>query len=228
MNIELDPTQVRVIGCLMEKSVTTPDQYPLSLNALVNACNQKSSRDPVMSLDAGTVQHAVRQLGEQRLIATDEKGRVERYTQRFCNTPFADLQFTPEQFAVVTVLMLRGDQTPGELRTRSNRMFEFADNAEIAATLETLINREEGAVVARLPRQAGRQDHTYAHLFAGAIESVDAEVAPSRGSGPAQPSRLQMLEERVQTLEAEVARLATLIAPEGRRVPAAEHEPPQE
>ena len=208
MNVELDEVEIRVIGCLMEKSVTTPDQYPLSLNALCGACNQKSSRDPVMALDQGTVQRAVRQLTGNHLIATDDRSRVERYTQRFVNTPFADLQLNPEEFAVMTVLMLRGPQTPGELRTRCNRMAVFEDNNAVSETLEGLLNREDGAIVARLPRTLGRQDHAYTHLFSGAVDSVARDEAVERtASGPSQSTRLTELEQRVQALEQAVARL---------------------
>ena len=179
VNIELTQNETRIIGCLMEKSVTTPDQYPLTINALTNACNQKSSRDPVLSLDQGTVQHTTRQLSDKHLISTDEnfKSRVEKYHQRFCNTPFAEFQFSDVEFAVVCVLLLRGPQTPGELRTRTNRLCELPDNQAVADVLRELIDRDDGPLVARLPRTLGRQDHEYAHLFSGEIESVASEAS---------------------------------------------------
>jgi hypothetical protein len=208
MNIELSPIEARVIGCLMEKSVTTPDQYPLTLNALVNACNQKSSRDPVMQLEPGAVQQVVRALEVRHLLVVDEnfKSRVEKYDHRFCNTPFADLQLSPPQFAIICVLLLRGPQTPGELRTRCNRLFAFADNAAVQETLEELLVREGGALVARLPRLPGRQDHQYAQLFCGELESVAAEVAQPAVQA-AQPDRLAALEARLAALEAQLEAL---------------------
>ena len=123
MQLKLTANEARVIGCLIEKSVVTPDQYPLTLNALTNACNQKSSRDPVMSLKQGEVQHVVRELEEKSLARTDEnfKSRTEKYIQRFCNTRFSGYQFDPAQLAIICLLLLRGPQTPGELRARSGR-----------------------------------------------------------------------------------------------------------
>lgn len=211
MDLELSAEEVRVIGCLMEKSVVTPDQYPLTLNALTNACNQKSSRDPVMHLEQGTVQRTARLLEDQYLVSIREgqKAGVEKYTQRLCNTPMAKWHFTPAQYAVVCLLLLRGAQTPGELRSRSGRLFQFSDNAEVVETLQSLIDNEEGAVVARLPRRAGRQDHEYMHLFSGEIESVEPEAdikvrAPSSG----REDRITTLEARIDALEEALRDLA--------------------
>jgi len=211
----LTANDARVIGCLMEKSVVTPDQYPLTLNALTNACNQKSSRDPVMALEPGAVQQAVRALESKRLLVIDEnfKSRVEKYDHRFCNTPFADLQFTDAEFALICVLLLRGAQTPGELRTRCGRLFSFADNAAVVECLEGLLRREGGALVARLPRVSGRQDHEYAHLFCGEVESVPVEVnrtqsaPPTPALTPTQEERLSAVETRLAQLEAQLAAL---------------------
>ncbi|HEX7236032.1 MAG TPA: YceH family protein, partial [Gammaproteobacteria bacterium] len=139
MDIQLTPNEARVIGCLIEKSVITPDQYPLSLNALVNACNQKSSREPVMSLDPGAVERTVKDLIAKQLVMTQEFGsRVEKYQQRLCNTHFADIKFSPAELAVVCLLLLRGPQTPGELKAHSGRLYEFADG-EAETTLESLL-----------------------------------------------------------------------------------------
>ncbi|MCB1693825.1 MAG: DUF480 domain-containing protein [Pseudomonadales bacterium] len=210
MNIELTPEEVRVIGCLMEKAVTTPDQYPLTLNALTSACNQKSSRDPVMNLGQGAVQRTVRQLESRYLVATREGARngVEKYTQRLCNTQLATLRLDPAQYAIVTLLLLRGPQTPGELRTRSDRLHKFADNAEVTATLAALIEREEGPVVARLPRKPGRQDHEYMHLFAGEVDSVEEDLATRASSSAPREDRVAALERRLEKLEQAVASLA--------------------
>ena len=209
MDIELTPNEARVIGCLMEKSVITPDQYPLSLNALVNACNQKSSREPVVSLDPGVVERTVKDLIAKQLVMTQEFGsRVEKYQQRFCNTHFAEMKFSPAEFAVVCLLLLRGPQTPGELKAHSGRLHEFADG-EAEATLESLLTRADGPFVARLPREPRRKDHAYVHLFGGAVESAPKE---SRAEGSAEapaarPSALASLEARVEKLEQELAAL---------------------
>lgn len=187
MNIELTLNETRVLGCLMEKSITTPDQYPLTLNALTNACNQKSSRFPVLSLEMGLVQRTARQLEEKHLLSSKENfaSRVEKYTQRLCNTPFAEFQFSAEEFAVMCLLLLRGPQTPGELRTRSARLHSFADNGEVAQTIQALIDREGGSLIARLPRTAGRKDSEYAHLLAGAIEPAPANKEPANKAAAA-------------------------------------------
>jgi uncharacterized protein YceH (UPF0502 family) len=210
LNIELTPNEARVIGCLMEKSVITPDQYPLSLNALVNACNQKSSREPVMALDPGVVERTVKDLIARQLVMTQEFGsRVEKYQQRFCNTHFAEIKFSAAEFAVVCLLLLRGPQTPGELKAHSGRLHEFADSAEAEAALDSLLTRSDGPFVARLPREPRRKDHAYAHLFGGAIESVPQEshALQSGDAAASRPSALAALEGRVAKLEEELAAL---------------------
>ena len=207
--MELSPQEIRVIGCLMEKSVVTPDQYPLSLNSLTNACNQKSSREPVMALTQGAVQHTARQLADKYLISIREgKGSVEKYAQRFCNTPMAEHQFSKAEYALICLLLLRGAQTPGELRTRSGRLHDFADNAAVSEVLNALMAREGGALVARLPRQPGRQDHQYQHLFGGEIESVAEEVSGAPRAAPVRQDRVQQLEDRMQRLENALKSLA--------------------
>jgi len=192
----------------MEKSVITPDQYPLSLNALVNACNQKSSREPVMSLDPGIVERTVKDLIAKQLVMTQEFGsRVEKYQQRFCNTHFAEIKFSPAEFAVICLLLLRGAQTPGELKAHSGRLHEFADG-EAETTVESLLTRADGPFVARLPREPRRKDHAYAHLFGGAIESAPKESrAEESVAAPARTNALASLEARVEKLEQELAAL---------------------
>lgn len=210
-NLSLSPEEVRIIGCLMEKAVTTPEQYPLTLNALRNACNQKSSRDPVMSLEPGVVERAARLLDEKALVSkTEGKGGVEKYTQRLCNTLLSELKFSDAEYAVVCLLMLRGPQTPGELRARSGRLYAFEDNEEVKATLNGLMEREGGPVVARLPRKAGRQDHEYMHLFAGEVDSVPEEegVAERSSSATSKDDRIARLEKRVDDLERALLGLA--------------------
>lgn len=217
--MELSQHEIRVVGCLMEKAVTTPDQCPLTLNALMAACNQKSSRDPVLSLDRATVQRTARALEDQDLVTSEENFRtgVIKYSQRFCNTAFSDQQFSEAEYAVVCVLLLRGAQTPGELRTRTARLFAFEDNDAVDEALTGLMDAEReggGAVVARLPRKAGRRDHEYVHLFAGHVESMPLErpAGVSVAATAPRKSALAELEARVTALENEVAELRRKLA----------------
>ena len=133
MPLKFDAIEARIIGCLIEKSIVTPDQYPLSLNALTNACNQKSGREPITSLTKGEVQRVTRLLEGKSLLRIEENFRssIEKYSQRFCNTRYSDFHFDNAQLALVCVLLLRGPQTPGELRTHCRRLHEFADNAAV-------------------------------------------------------------------------------------------------
>jgi uncharacterized protein YceH (UPF0502 family) len=212
MDVQLNPNEARVIGCLMEKSVLTPDQYPLTLNALVNACNQKSSRDPVLSLEQGAVQRAVNDLIERKLIMIQPYGgRVDKYQQRFCNTQFATIKLSPPEFAVICLLLLRGPQTPGELKAHSGRLHEFGDATEVDAVLDALLARAEGPLVARLPREPRRKDHAWAHVFGGPVESVPQSVEHERVAAPlvraAEPASAEIaaLEQRVAHLEQDLA-----------------------
>ena len=212
---QLDEIEARVIGCLIEKSIVTPDQYPLTLNALTNACNQKSSRDPVMSLKPGEVQHAIRALELKHLVRTEEnfKSRTEKYTQRFCNTRYSEQQFDPAQLAIVCLLLLRGPQTPGELRARSGRLHTFADNNQVVLAANSLIEREGEPMLVNLPRSPGRKDSEYMHLFCGPVD-VEAYVSAAQSvQAPAASKRSSVtdLEERVSRLEAEVERLTMLL-----------------
>ncbi len=221
MPLELNDREARVIGCLMEKSVITPDQYPMTLNGLTNACNQKSSREPVMNLEPGQVLATLRGLQDKHLVRVEENFRtqVEKFSHRLCNTPFSDFQFDPAQFAVMTVLLLRGPRTPGELKANVGRLHTFADNDEVQETLDTLIDREGGPVVARLPRTPGRRDHEYAHLLSGDVPAASASPAreaaepPAASAKPATPGTGDpALNERVASLEAEVAELKAQLA----------------
>ncbi len=211
MLLNLTANEARVIGCLIEKSVITPDQYPLTLNALTNACNQKSGRNPVMSLQQGIVQRTVRDLEAKTLVRVDEnfKSRAEKYIQRFCNTRYSDYQFDPPQFAVVCLLLLRGPQTPGELRARSGRLHTFADNAAVVDALTTLIEREGNPVVVKLPRTPGRKDAEYMHLFSGPIdvEAHASQAQAAMATGSSERVNVSELTQRVSRLEAEVAEL---------------------
>jgi len=209
--MKLTANEARVLGCLLEKSVITPEQYPLTLNALTNACNQKSSREPVMSLAQGVVQHTVRDLEAKHLVRIEEnfRSRVEKYVQRFCNTPFSEFQFDEAQYAIICLLLLRGPQTPGELRAHSGRLHDFADNDAVVDSLRGLIERDGDPLVVKLPRTPGRKDSEYMHLFFGPID-VEARAAEveSRTAAPAS-ERVSVadLARRVEALEAELAEL---------------------
>jgi hypothetical protein len=212
MKIELTPLEARVIGCLIEKEITTPDQYPLSLNALTGACNQKTNRDPVLELDEREVQAIVDSL-VKRFMVSDKGGfggRTTKYRHRFCNTEFGPLQFSPCELGIVCVLLLRGPQTPGELRTRTQRLCDFADVTAVETTLENLIAREDGPFVARLPRAPGEREARYAHLFSGHIESVAASAAAACVPDEAGlAARIEKLEATVAALQAEIERLGS-------------------
>ena len=219
MGFDFSPTpeELRIIGCLMEKAVTTPDQYPLTLNALTNACNQKSSRDPVMSLEQGMVARAARQLEEKALVSSSEgKSNVMKFTQRLCNTHLSELQFNEAEYAVICLLILRGPQTPGELRARSGRLYTFDGNEEVKVVLKALMEREGGPVVARLARKPGRKDHEYTHLFAGEIDSVAEEtgVAERSSAITQKDARIDQLETRVSKLERALSDLAERLGEE--------------
>ncbi|MBA3564176.1 MAG: DUF480 domain-containing protein [Gammaproteobacteria bacterium] len=212
MKVELTPLEGRVIGALIEKEITTPDQYPLSLNALLNACNQKSNRDPVLKLDEETVQATVDALKKKYLVA-EKSGfgsRVPKFHHRFFNHEFGDFRFDPRQTAIVCELLLRGPQTPGELRGRAQRLAKFADVAEVEATLQELMASEHGPFVIRLAREPGRRESRYAQLLTGEID-VQTAVPPlpevtteSRGSTG---ERLRGLEATVEALSREVESL---------------------
>ena len=207
----LTANEARVIGCLMEKSVVTPDQYPLTLNALTNACNQKSSRNPAMSLEQGMVQRTSRDLQAKNLVRAHEnfKSGVEKYAQCFCNTHLGDLQFDPPQFAVVCLLLLRGPQTPGELRAHSGRLHTFADNAAVADAVTGLTEREGNPLVVKLPRTPGRKDAEYMHLFSGPIdvEALASQAQAVMATGNSERVNVSDLAQRISRLEAEVAEL---------------------
>jgi hypothetical protein len=222
MNIRLSAIEARIIGSLIEKQITTPDQYPLSLNALVNACNQKSNREPFMQLDEAAVKTAVDGLARRHLVV-EKSGfgsRVPKYQQIFCNTEFGSLKFTPPETAIICELLLRGPQTPGELRARVPRMAELPDPSIIESLLEGLAGRPEGALVQQLPRESGRRDSRWAQLFeelpasASSAREVDAAApAPSPSSSPraVPPSdlavRVAALERAVEELRDQLDRL---------------------
>ena len=204
MNMNLSLHETRVIACLIEKSITTPDQYPLSLNALTNACNQKTNRDPVMELNESTVQDTVDGLIKKFMVsrASGYGSRVTKYQHRFCNTDFGDLKLSDKSVAIICELFLRGPQTAGELRTRSERLCKFADVSEVEAELEALSNREEPLVV-KLPREPGRREQRYAHLFSGKpiVQTSPALEVGEVESSDTRRERLDSLEIQVQELQ---------------------------
>lgn len=202
MKYELTAAEARVIGCLLEKQVTTPEQYPLSVNGVVTACNQKTNREPVMNMAEHEVQEQLDNLVKRHFLRTVSGfgSRVTKYEQRFCNSEFGNLKLSPAEVALVTTLLLRGAQTPGELRSRASRMYEFSDIAEVDATLERLATREDGPYVVRLAREPGKRESRYMHLFCGEVqEPVALADEPQAATGD--------LQARVEALESEVAAL---------------------
>jgi hypothetical protein len=208
MNVKLDSVEVRILGCLIEKEMSTPDYYPLSLNALVNACNQKSNRDPVMELGESDVQRTLDALIARHLVSAKSSSgsRVPKYAHRLSNPITKTLDFSPQELAVLCELFLRGPQTAGELRGHAARLTEFADIAQVEAVLQRLRERDDGPCVIELPRQPGRREVRYAHLFGDvpAQESQPAE-APQRAAAPA--GRVEALEQEVNALREEIAAL---------------------
>ncbi|MEW7311445.1 YceH family protein [Buttiauxella gaviniae] len=203
MKYQLTAVEARVVGSLMEKQVTTPEQYPMSVNGVVTACNQKTNREPVMDLKEHEVQETLDTLVKRHFLRTVSGfgNRVTKYEQRFCNSEFGTLKLSAAEVALVTTLLLRGAQTPGELRTRAGRMFEFSDMAQVEETLENLANREDGPFVVRLAREPGKRESRYMHLFSGDVEATSASV-PEGAAVPAED-----LTARVEQLENEVAEL---------------------
>lgn len=207
MSNELSPLEARVIGCLIEKEITTPDHYPLTLNSLTTACNQKSNREPVLSLSDADVQDTVEALIARRLVSDESafNSRASKYQHRFCNTEFGDLKLNEQELGVVCCLLLRGAQTPGELRTRTNRLCNFTDVKETEAVLEALVNR---SLVVKLPREPGKRESRYQHLFSG---DVDVDALASFADSEPSNSQLEALEQEVAALRDEVAELRALI-----------------
>ena len=214
MKYQLNGTEARVIGCLLEKQVTTPEQYPLSVNAVTMACNQKTNREPVMNLSEHDVQDVLDALVKRHYLRTVSGfgNRVTKYEQRFCNSEFGDLKLSSAEVAVVTTLLLRGAQTPGELRTRASRMHEFSDMQEVEQTLEGLVAREDGPYVVRLAREPGKRESRYMHLFCGDVDiSVKSPVTDITTGDDDLVARVEALEGEVaglkQRLEALLAHL---------------------
>lgn len=227
MKLKLNSIEQRIIGCLIEKELTTPDQYPLSLNALTNACNQKSNREPVMSLDEVSVQKALDELSKKHLVVDKASfgSRTSKYQHRFCNTEFSDLKFSAQEVGILCVLFLRGPQTPGELRTRTNRLCKFTDVDEVELVLDKLASHPAGPFVKKLARQPGKRESRYLHLFGDTenhleIESVNEgidgfeQVTGNERDATTTVSyeqRIIRLESDVADLRAEVSELKNII-----------------
>ncbi|MFH0879092.1 MAG: YceH family protein [Lentisphaerota bacterium] len=214
MNLLLTAEEIRVLGCLVEKEVTTPDYYPMTLNALVNACNQKSCRDPMVKYDDALVEQILESLRQKQLtcIYSGSESRTPKHKQRLTELFF----FTPAERAILCELLLRGAQTPGELRNRAERMNAFKDLSEVEATLKELEIRPDGPWVVVLPRQPGRKEARYAQLMDGIPETRDETSQPS----PAAPraasedqQRLDRLESEVLTLREELKQLKHQLGP---------------
>jgi len=217
----LDPLQLRVLGALIEKEITTPENYPLSLNALVNACNQRSSRDPVLDLDEEQVRQALHVLENLGLTAPARDSRVTKYEHRARTV----LNLRRDETAVLCLLLLRGPQTPGELRSRADRLFTFDDIAAVQSTLERLADREApgptpaptnpaeatGPLTVILPRQPGSRESRYMHLLGGPPILADIPAGIARPTAAA-PSRLTELEAEVAELRASIAALEQRVA----------------
>lgn len=200
MDQKLTAVEVRVLGSLIEKEITTPEYYPLTLNALVNACNQISNRDPVVSFEDKTVARALEDLREKKLVwMVTGAGRVPKYEHRLKEA----LVLAEQEFAVLCVLMLRGPQTVGEIRGRTGRLYEFKELEEVELTLQALMTAEPPLVV-KLPRQPGTKESRYAHLLSGELQIEEREVAPR-----IEPAVLEVRQEneKIATLEEELAQV---------------------
>ena len=207
MEFTLSAIEVRLLGSLIEKQATTPDVYPLTVNGLLTACNQKSNREPVMELHTDDVMAALDSLIEKTLASLYQSGRsrMAKYQHRLHQRAFDEFNFTTPELAVLCVLFLRGPQTPGEIRTRCARVHEFPDLHAVMEVLEELEENAHGPYVTQLPRQVGRKESRYAHLFSGNVEEA---IEPARGSQPSpgsssghSGSRLEELEQNVRQLE---------------------------
>ena len=203
MGLELSETEVRVLGALVEKEITTPEYYPLSLNALSNACNQKSNRDPVMSLDEEAVRQALRVLTDRAMVrSASGDSRVAKFEHRLNEL----YNFHRHEMAVLCVLLLRGPQTPGELRTRSERMYAFEDLDAVHAALNLLMRRDP-PLVKVLPRQPGTKESRYMHLLAGDVDPEGLRSTAEDAAHESDGQRASADAERIRSLEEEVGQL---------------------
>jgi hypothetical protein len=209
VSLLLTDVEVRVLGALIEKDITTPDYYPLSLNALVNACNQKSNRDPVMTLDESVVRDALASLQEKRLAdpASGADSRVPKFEHRLQEV----FNFDRREIALICVLLLRGPQTPGELRGRTERMYRFEALDDVVSTLDRLAQRET-ALVRMMPRQPGTKESRYTHLFSGDSPDVARALSPATADSDSSADRLTRLEDEVARLRQELSEVQEQLA----------------
>lgn len=222
MDRDLNAVEIRVLGCLLEKEATTPDQYPLSINGLVTAANQKSNRDPVLALPEADVREAVTGLIRRGLVrqASAYGGRVSKFEHRLGRAPGSALKAPPEQLAVLALLFLRGPQTPGELRSRAQRMVAFSGTDAVESTLQTLAAHEDGALVACLPREPGKRESRWTHRLGKDDAEPASAAAPGPGDNagdgaPATGAVPDDLEQRVARLEGIVADLSARLGDDG-------------
>ena len=202
---DLSETEVRVLGCLVEKQLTTPEYYPLTLNALIAACNQKSNRDPVVSFDEGMVTQALDSLRDKNLVYVfyGSTSRVVKYKHMLPSV----YSLEPAETAAITVLMLRGPQTAGEIRGRTDRLYDFEGLGQVQQTLDALAERPEPLVI-KLERQPGQKDARFAHLLSGPVDAASVSMPRERATaGGASHERIEKLEQEVQSLGAELASL---------------------
>lgn len=220
MTITLTEDEARVIGVLLEKSVTTPEQYPLSLNALINGCNQKSNRFPVTQYSEDDVTNIIEGLKAKRLIQTETGfgSRVAKYTHRFCNTEFGDITLSDHQQAIVTELLLRGAQTAGELRGRCQRLTTFTDMSDVEAAINSLVAFQPDSLVEALPREAGKREVRYRQKFTQHTNGASPETASS--------SESQTNHDTLARLRQDVLHMKTTLAQLESRIEAMENHQP--
>jgi uncharacterized protein YceH (UPF0502 family) len=206
MSIQLNPLEVRVLGALIEKELTTPDYYPLTLNALSAACNQKSNRDPMMQVAGPEVVRTLDSL-RQRKLAWEATSTVANRVPKYSHGAKDALMLSQSQLAVMCELMVRGPQTAAELRNHAARMIEFADVNQVVAILTELMQRPDGALVVKLPREPGKREERYAHLLGGPVTVSETPTEPARLTVMAENDRIAALEAKVTALQDEMARL---------------------
>ncbi|WP_218312000.1 YceH family protein [Alteromonas antoniana] len=215
----LNEKEIRIIGVLLEKSVTTPEQYPLSVNALTNGCNQKSNRAPVMQLSETAVRETLDSLKAKRLVQVSSGfgSRVDKVTHRFCNTEFGDLKLSEQQLAIIAELFLRGPQTPGELRGRCSRMAHFSGMSDMETALESLQAYQPDALVVPLPREPGKREIRYQHCFSHTDTpthqpEVAPELPPQTHETACSSSELDVVMQELEALRHSLAALSARVA----------------
>lgn len=215
MAIQLSEQECRVIGVLMEKSVTTPEQYPLTVNGLTTGCNQKSNRNPVTSFSEETTRELIASLKAKRLVtfSTGFGSRVDKLSQRFCNTEFSDFKFSTRQFAIITELLLRGPQTHGELRSRCQRLASFDSADDVEKTMRSLLTWEPDPLIRPLPRESGKREVRYMHCFSeasGTVSPAPDALGDNRSNDDRRPTvatDIEMMKATIKALELRITAL---------------------